>query len=232
VRHHAGAGAIVGSIVELTFVFPGPGQLAAAHGLERQRQLADGAHRVEHADRVVEPVDGDQRGGAVVLDGGDLGPQRAGVFDEGEGGVRIVAGLERDARPVVEPGDALGGVERASVEPGQDALGGGEPARRDVATGARQVRRRGRTGPCRRARGRWLLLLRRVGPGELGLRWVARGREGGGLGGKAERGEQATRAGRISDQSHDAAAAAAVAAKDVLGEHATQQVSPRQSAGA
>ena len=69
--------------------------------------------------------------------------------------------------------------------------------------------------------------LRRVVPGELGLGWVARGCEGRGGGGKPERDEQAVRSAGIGDECHDAAAAAARAGQNVLGEHPAQQVGPR-----
>ena len=51
-------------------------------------------------------------------------------------------------------------------------------------------------------------------PDELGLGWGARGCEGSGLGGKADRGEQTARAGGVGDECHDVAAATAVS-KDV-----------------
>jgi len=96
-------------------VLPGLGQLAAAHGLEGGSQLAAGPHRVEDADRLVEPAEGDERRGAGVLDGGDVGAEGNGLLDEGERGVRITAGFEGDARAVVEPGDAFGGIKRAAA---------------------------------------------------------------------------------------------------------------------
>ncbi len=77
--------------------------------------------------------------------------------------------------------------------------------------------RRGRTRPFRPAGGRQ---LRGIVPPELALWWGASGREGRGFGGKAEGVEDRAHDRGIGDERDDAAAPAARAAEDVVGEHA------------
>jgi len=55
-------------------------------------------------------------------------------------------------------------------------------------------------------------------PGEFGLRWVTRGREGGGLGGQAQGDEQAAGQALVRHERRDAASSATGAGQDVLGE--------------
>ena len=76
---------------------------------------------------------------------------------------------------------------------------------------------RGRTRPFRPAGGRQ---LRGIVPRELALGWGASGREGRGFGGKAEGVEDRAHDRGIGDERDDAAAPAARAAEDVVGEHA------------
>ena len=65
--------AIIVRVVALALLLPRRRELAAALGLETQRQLATGAHRFEDGDRIVDAPDRDQRTRAGVKDARHVG---------------------------------------------------------------------------------------------------------------------------------------------------------------
>ena len=94
---------------------PRTGEVAAPVRLQARRQLARGAHVVEHGDRVVDAADREQRHCARVLQRRDVGPERAGFVDQRERGVGVTARGKRGARAVVEPDRALRGGEPRTI---------------------------------------------------------------------------------------------------------------------